>query len=269
MSHGNPQEMTRAVRENMEQVRYKIAVLSGKGGVGKSTVAANLAAGFAAKGMRTALLDADLHGPSIPGLVGIKGQRPNGSQEDRFHPVQAAPNLQVMSIGLILETASDAVIWRGPMKHSVISQLLSMTEWGQTDVMVIDFPPGTGDEPLAALQQIGDVHGGGDVTTPQTIAVDDVRRSVTFCEKMGLPVLGIIENMSGFKCPHCGEKTEIFGSGGGQALAQETNVEFLGRVPIDPAIREAGDSGKPHVTAGHDENHFGDLATAIMQKLNV
>jgi len=230
----------------MERIRRKYLVLSGKGGVGKSTVAANLALALAAGGKPIGLLDADLHGPSIPTLLGVAGQRLEGAS-DCIEPMRITENLKLASIGLMLESPKDAVIWRGPMKYGVIRQLLKDVAWGELDALVVDSPPGTGDEPLAVAQLVGKDAQAVIVTTPQEVAVADVRRSVTFCRSLELPVAGIIENMSGFACPHCGKTVELFKTGGGERLAREMDVPFLGRIPIDPAVAASGDQGRPIV----------------------
>ena len=235
--------------ERLCRVRHKVMVLSGKGGVGKSTIAANLATALAEAGHRVGLLDIDFHGPSIPRLLGIAGQRPRTSGDGGIPPFETATGLKVMSIGLLLSDASDAVIWRGPMKMNVIKQLLRDVNWGELDCLVVDSPPGTGDEPLSVAQLIPGADGAVLVTTPQALSADDVRRSISFCRQVDLPILGLIENMSGFICPHCGKETAPFMSGGGQALAAETGVPFLGRVPIDPQVAVASDEGRPFVAA--------------------
>ena len=222
----------------------KLLVMSGKGGVGKSTVAANLAASLALMGKSVGLLDVDIHGPSIPKLMGLENNRPV-MDGHAIVPIEVG-NLKVMSIGFLLESDRDAVIWRGPMKYGVIQQFLKDVEWGPLDYLVIDAPPGTGDEPLSVAQLIGQPAGAILVTTPQDLAVADVRRSVSFCEKVSLPVVGIIENMSGLVCPHCKEMIPLFKIGGGEALAREMNVPFLGSIPIDPEIVECGDNGTPY-----------------------
>lgn len=230
----------------MSQIRHKLLVMSGKGGVGKSTVAANLAISLAAAGKQVGLLDVDIHGPSIPQLMGLDGGHllTHGGE---LVPIQATPNLKVISIGFLLSTNRDAVIWRGPMKYGVIRQFLKDVAWGPLDYLVIDSPPGTGDEPLSVAQLVGQAAGAILVTTPQDLALADVRRSVSFCEKVSLPVIGIIENMSGLICPHCGQQIELFKTGGGEQLADEVQVPFLGRIPIDPQIVSCGDSGVPYV----------------------
>ncbi len=232
--------------QRMCRIRHKLLVMSGKGGVGKSTVAANLAISLAAAGHEVGLLDVDIHGPSIPQLMGLDGGRLLTHGEELV-PVQAAPNLKVISIGFLLASSRDAVIWRGPMKYGVIRQFLKDVAWGPLDYLIIDSPPGTGDEPLSVAQLVGRPAGAILVTTPQELAVADVRRSVSFCERVALPVVGIIENLSGLACPHCGGQIELFKTGGGAMLAREMGVPFLGRIPIDPQIVASGDDGRPYV----------------------
>jgi ATP-binding protein involved in chromosome partitioning len=235
-----------ALARKMCQIGYKLLVMSGKGGVGKSTVAANLAVSLALMGKTVGLLDVDIHGPSIPKLMGLDGDRVV-VHESEIVPVEIGENLKVMSIGFLIANAADAVIWRGPMKYGVIRQFLQDVAWGPLDCLVIDAPPGTGDEPLSVAQLVGQPAGAILVCTPQELAVADVRRSVTFCEKVSLPVVGIIENMSGLVCPHCGGEIELFKTGGGAALAREMVVPFLGRIPIDPEIVRCGDAGAPYL----------------------
>jgi ATP-binding protein involved in chromosome partitioning len=235
----------RDLERRMCQIGMKLLVMSGKGGVGKSTVAANLAASLALMGKSVGLLDVDIHGPSIPKLMGLENER-LVTHGQEIVPIEIGPNLKVMSIGFLLESPTDAVIWRGPMKYGVIQQFLKDVEWGQLDYLVIDAPPGTGDEPLSVAQLVGQPAGAILVTTPQDLAVADVRRSVSFCEKVSLPVVGIIENMSGLVCPHCHKMIPLFKTGGGEALAHEMNVPFLGSIPIDPEIVECGDNGTPY-----------------------
>lgn len=238
----------RRLRDHMSQVRKKLVVLSGKGGVGKSTVAANLAAALAHAGQAVGLLDVDIHGPSIPKLFALDG-RGLDTDGQQMLPVKIGPGLSVMSIGFVLGNSTDAVIWRGPLKYSIIRQFLCDVAWGSLDYLVVDCPPGTGDEPLSVAQLVGRPADAVIVTTPQELAIADVRRCVTFCEKVELPVAGIIENMSGYVCPSCGAHTDLFGSGGGEALASEMRVPFLGRIPIEPDVVTCGDRGTPFVGA--------------------
>jgi ATP-binding protein involved in chromosome partitioning len=235
-----------ALNSAIHRIRYKILVLSGKGGVGKSTVAANLAMALASAGCKVGLLDIDIHGPSIPKLMGLEGSQLRAGIRS-LHPVEATPNLAVMSMGFLLQSPRDAVVWRGPLKAGLIRQFLAEVAWGDLDVLVVDSPPGTGDEPLSIAQMLGPGTAAIVVTTPQAVAVADVRRSVTFCQKLNLSILGIIENMSGFSCPHCGKASDLFGTGGGEDLAREMDVPFLGRIPLDPQVVLSGDAGTPFV----------------------
>jgi len=238
-----------ALKSRMCGIKHKVIVLSGKGGVGKSTVAANLAASLCMAGKTVGLLDIDIHGPSIPKLLHIEHVPVRGT-ENSIYPVEVGNGLKVMSIGLLLgERDDEAIIWRGPMKHSVIKQFLRDVEWGDLDYLVVDSPPGTGDEPMTVIQLIGDADGAIIVTTPQELAVQDVRRSIMFCRQLDLPILGVVENMSGFRCPQCQAHTHIFGSGGGQSMAEKAGVPFLGAIPIDPEVVTSGDTGMPFVQA--------------------
>lgn len=254
--------------KRMDDIRQKILVMSGKGGVGKSTVAANLAIGLSQAGMSVGLLDVDVHGPSIPQLLGLQGR---GAQmiEQELQPVRVNDRLSVMSIGFLVTSPNDAVIWRGPMKFNLIRQFLKDVNWGPLDYLVVDSPPGTGDEPLAVAQLVGKPASALLVTTPQDLAVSDVRRSVGFCRAVKLPVLGIVENMSGFACPNCGQQVDIFKTGGGQALASETNVPFLGKVPLDPAIVANGDGGHPLTSEANvsgSARAFGEIVQKVLDR---
>lgn len=224
------------------RIRHKIVVLSGKGGVGKSTVAVNLAVALKMSGRRVGLLDVDIHGPSIPTMLGLEGHILGGS-DGEIAPADV-DGLKVISIGLFLPSPDDAVIWRGPLKMGAIKQFLKDVAWGDLDFLVIDSPPGTGDEPLSVCQLIGRLDGAVIVTTPQRVAAVDVRKSITFCRQLHLPVLGVVENMNGFACPKCGEITPVFRSGGGRHTANDMGVPFLGSIPLDPQIAEACDSGQ-------------------------
>jgi Mrp family chromosome partitioning ATPase len=234
----------RKLAERLGRIRRKLLVLSGKGGVGKSTVAANLAVSLAQKKNKVGLLDIDIHGPSIPKMLGLENQQIVGS-EDGMLPVPVNKNLTVMSIGFMLPGNAAPVIWRGPLKFGVIRQFLMDVDWGSLDYLVVDSPPGTGDEPLSVAQLIGSGAEAVIVTTPQDVAIADVRRCVTFCNKLSVPVAGIVENMSCYVCPKCGDRANLFGTGGGRLLAEEMDVPFLGEVPIDPDILISGDIGKP------------------------
>lgn len=244
------------------RIKHKIIVLSGKGGVGKSTVAANLALSLAGRGRAVGLVDVDIHGPSIPRILGIE-DRPVEVLDEQLLPVPIGKNLKAMSIGMLLRGRDEAVIWRGPLKMGIIKQFLRDVLWGDLDYLIIDSPPGTGDEPLSVVQLIEDLDGAIIVTTPQDLSIIDVRRSIQFCRTVNLPVLGVVENMSGFVCPHCGKTTEIFKSGGGEKMAGEMNVPFLGRVPLDPAIALASDAGRPCLTALQESESAKAFARAI------
>jgi Mrp family chromosome partitioning ATPase/NifU-like protein involved in Fe-S cluster formation/predicted Fe-Mo cluster-binding NifX family protein len=242
------------LQSRLRRVRRKVLVLSGKGGVGKSTMAVNLAVALQLAGKKVGLLDVDIHGPSIPTMLGLEGSRILG-EEEGLRPVDAG-GLKVVSLGFFLTEPDAAVIWRGPMKMKVIQQFLKDVSWGDLDFLIIDSPPGTGDEPLSVCQLIGGLDGAVIVTTPQQVAAVDVRRSITFCRDLQVPVLGVVENMSGFACPKCGEVTPILRSGGGRRLAGEMGVPFLGSIPMDPAIAEACDDGQAFI------RHHADSRTA-------
>ncbi|MEN6396967.1 MAG: Mrp/NBP35 family ATP-binding protein [Methanoregula sp.] len=227
-------------------VKHVILVLSGKGGVGKSTVSINLASALAAHGLQVGLLDLDIHGPNIPKMLGIENQRP-AVLEKTMEPVHVTGTLSVMSMAFLLPDTSTPVIWRGPMKMAVIQQFLSEVNWGPLDYLIVDLPPGTGDEALSIIQLAPNVQGAVIVTTPQDVAVLDAVKAVKFIEKLELPVIGIIENMSGMVCPHCGEIVDLFGRGGGEKAAQELGVPYLGSIPLDPDMVKAGDDGRPFI----------------------
>ena len=231
------------VKQSIHGIKHKIVIMSGKGGVGKSTVAASLAASLADQGKSVGLLDVDVHGPSIPGVLGLKGIRAKLTADKRLAPVLWKEKLKVVSIGFLLSDEKEAVIWRGPIKMQLIKQFVSEVDWGNLDYLVVDCPPGTGDEPLSALHDLGKDAKVIIVTTPQGLVIDDVRRSISFCKKVGNEILGIVENMSGFKCPSCGDYHDLFGSGGGEKLAKEMGVPFLGHIPLNAQIMKAGDSG--------------------------
>jgi len=250
------------------QIKPTLLVLSGKGGVGKSTVAVNLAVVLSLAGRRVGLLDVDFHGPSVPRMLRLEGSRIQ-TKDDALIPVGIG-NLKVMSIGFLLSGSDDAVIWRGPLKMGVIKQFLKDVAWGELDYLVIDCPPGTGDEPLSVAQLIANAHGAVVVTTPQEVALIDVRKCVNFCRQLNLPVLGVVENMSGYVCPKCGESVDIFKKGGGQEMAADMGVPFLGRIPLDPAIVESGDTGRPCVydqAGSRRAEAFARVAETVRERL--
>lgn len=231
------------INRKMSNIKHIILVLSGKGGVGKSTVAANIAKKLSANGKKTALLDVDIHGPSIPKMFGLSNvELPPTKNPEIIKPFEVSENLKMMSIGFFLKNEDDALIWRGPMKIGVIKQFLKDVDWGEQDYLIIDFPPGTGDEPLSIAQFIPDTDGAVLVTTPQEISWSDVRKSINFCRKLSLPILGVVENMSGFICPECGEKTEIFPNTDSKNICRKLSVPFLGRIPLNPEIAESSEN---------------------------
>jgi ATP-binding protein involved in chromosome partitioning len=230
------------IKKTLDAIKYVLVILSGKGGVGKSTISTNLALMLAEKGYQVGLLDCDMHGPTIPTLLGLEKERINQSAEGLI-PIQATSNLKVLSMGFLIENKDDPVIWRGPMKMGAIKQLLGDFTWGPLDYLIIDLPPGTGDEPLSIAQIIPRITGSIIVTTPQDVALISVRKSINFVKKLNIPVVGIIENMSGFTCPHCKKHVDIFKRGGGKKAAADLHVPFLGAIPLDPHIVETGDKG--------------------------
>ncbi|MGB3976459.1 MAG: Mrp/NBP35 family ATP-binding protein [bacterium] len=256
---------TRLRMENrLGRIKHKIVVLSGKGGVGKSTVAVNLAMSLLLEGFRVGLLDIDIHGPSVPTMLGLTNETVQ-SEEEGLVPVSIG-ELKVMSLGFLLKNQDDPVIWRGPMKMGVIKQFLSDVLWGNLDYLIIDSPPGTGDEPLSICQLIDDLDGALIVTTPQKVASVDVRKSISFCHRLNLPVLGVIENMSGFTCPNCGVTTHVFPSGGGMQIARDMKVPFLGSIPLDPKIAQAGDDGRAYIHQ-YKDSETAKLMRKIIEKI--
>ena len=238
------------ITETLSKIKHIIMILSGKGGVGKSSIAANIAVGLSERGKRVGLMDVDLHGPSIPRTLGLIGKRMD-VQNNRLLPLTYAPNLKVLSIENLLDKTDRAVIWRGPLKIGAIRQFLADVDWGELDYLIVDSPPGTGDEPLTIAQTMWGAKAIV-VTTPQDISISDVRKSITFCRAVGMEMLGLIENMSGYVCPHCGAESELFGTGGGERLAKEVGVRFLGRIPFDPELVRSTDAGEPFIVAHPD-----------------
>jgi ATP-binding protein involved in chromosome partitioning len=228
----------------MSRIKHKIAVISGKGGVGKSTVAANLAMAFALHGYKdnVGILDVDIHGPCIPKLLGLKGKKFQISPIGAL-PVTGPEGIKVVSMDFLIQSQETPIIWRGPLKMQAIRQFLSDFMWGELDFLFIDAPPGTGDESLSVMQLIPEMDGTIIVTIPSEVSEDVVKKAVSFSRQMGIPVIGIVENMSGFTCPKCGEKINILGAGGGKRIAEELDVPFLGQIPIDPKICEEADKG--------------------------
>lgn len=257
---------TKQIKNFLQNVNHKIVVMSGKGGVGKSTVATNLAVFLSNQGYKVGLLDVDVHGPSIAGLLGLTNLKLN-TTHDKIHPHPYTDNLKVVSIQGLLNTPDEPLIWRGPMKIGMIRQFLSDVVWGPLDYLIIDSPPGTGDEPLTIAQTVTDCQA-VIVTTPQEIALADVRKSIQFCQKVHMPILGLVENMSGFVCPSCNSMHPIFKSGGGETTAVSLGITFLGRLPIDPSIVNAGDKGQAMDSlTSHSKEEMQSIVNKIIDEL--
>jgi len=244
----------------MGKIKNKFMIMSGKGGVGKSSIAANLAIALSLSGYRVGLLDIDLHGPSIPKILGLRS--------GLSLPMMYTDNLKVVSIASLLQDEDSAVIWRGPIKLQAIRSFLADIEWGELEYLIVDSPPGTGDEPLTIAQEISDAKA-IIVTTPQEISLQDIRKSINFCWQVKMEVFGIIENMSGFICPHCGSRIDLFKTGGGERTAQEMKIPFLGRIPFDTQIVEATDKGLPYLV--NDKNSdageaFDEIVKGIIER---
>jgi Mrp family chromosome partitioning ATPase len=248
------------LREQLNRIQHKLLVMSGKGGVGKSSVAVYLSLGLAKAGYRVGLLDVDLHGPSIPRMLGLQGIFSIGLDK-RMIPHAFNDRLHVISIECLLDDRDSAVIWRGPIKHGVIKQFISDVQWGDLDFLIIDSPPGTGDEPLTVAQTIPDAQA-VIVTTPQKIALADVRKSISFCRQVHMPILGLVENMNGFICPHCNTETPLFGKGGGERTSKQKNIHFLGSLPFDPRVVQTADDGKSLM-----ESPVGSTFMAALERL--
>ena len=261
----NQTDEKKRIAETLARIKNRVLVFSGKGGVGKSTVATNLGLAFAGKGLQVGLLDVDIHGPNLAKMLGVEGRRPLTSSDNRIVPVSINGNLKLISMAFFLETSDRPVVWRGPLKMKLIEQFLSDVEWGELDWLVVDSPPGTGDEPLSVAQLIP-ATGAIIVTTPQEVSLLDSRRAVSFAKLLNLRIYGIIENMSGFVCPHCGRKIGLFKEGGGERMAKEMDVPFLGRVPLDPQIVESGDSGEPFILS-HSQSEAAKVFKIIAEKI--
>jgi len=262
------QEEEQKLRARMSKIKHKIAVISGKGGVGKSTVTVNLAMAFAMHGYANSvgILDADIHGPCVPKMLDLKEQRLMGGPAGMLFPVTGPLGIKVVSMGFLLPSDEAPVIWRGPLKMRVIQQFLSDITWGELDYLLIDLPPGTGDEPLSVMQLIPDMDGVIVVTIPSEVSQVVVKKAITFARQLGIPIIGIIENMSGFICPNCGVKVDIFRSGGGKKIAEELEVPFLGSIPIDQKICEDADKGMPFIVE-HAESPATKAFMEIVSKI--
>lgn len=239
--------------ESIKDIGSVIIVMSGKGGVGKSTVAANLAVELSMRGFQIGLVDADMHGPDIPQMLGMVDDKPYPGEDNKIIPVKYSNNLRIISIEYFLPSRDTPVIWRGALKHKMIQQFVKDISWGKLDFLIFDLPPGTGDEPLSIIQIIPKITGSVIVGTPQEVAMIDVRKAINFSKQLNSPILGLVENMSGFVCPHCGETTFIFKKGSGEKTAKEFGVNFLGSIPMEEVVVEDGDEGTPLVVS-HPES---------------
>jgi len=249
-------KMREKINQRMDKIKHKLIIISGKGGVGKSMVAVNLAYGLLFQGKTVGILDIDIHGPSLAKMMGIEDRKLKVSDNEVIEPIAISPHLKVVTIASLLKDSDTPVIWRGPLKMKLISQFLGDVNWGELDYLVIDSPPGTGDEPLSIVQLVPGLSGAIIVTTPQEIALLDSRKSVNFVKSLKVSMIGIIENMSGLVCPHCGKEIDLFKTGGGEKAAAQLKVAFLGRIPIEPAIVDSTDQGRPFIQA------YGKTSTA-------
>ncbi|MHC1625264.1 MAG: Mrp/NBP35 family ATP-binding protein [Methermicoccaceae archaeon] len=236
-------DMEKAIAEKLSSVRYRIAIMSGKGGVGKSTTTANLAVILTRRGYKVGVFDYDFHGPAIPRMLGVSGELL--SDEDKVIPPEGAMGIKVFSIGLLLSDERSPVIWRGPMKYNVLRQFLSKLEWGNLDFLLFDLPPGTGDEALNVAQSIPQLDGVVAITIPSEVSMNAVERSIEFSKRLNLRLLGLIENMSYLVCPKCSEKIPLFGEGGGDKIVEDEGVRLFGKVPMDPKLAQSMDAGNP------------------------
>ncbi len=249
----------------LARIKNKVLIFSGKGGVGKSTIAANLAFAFADRDMKVGLLDVDIHGPNLAKMLGVENEKIYASDEHTIQPVIVTKNLNLVSMAFLLQDETSPVIWRGPLKMKVIQQFLEDVTWGDIDWLVVDSPPGTGDEPLSIAQLIP-ATGAIIVTTPQEVSLLDSRKAVNFARRLNLKILGVIENMSGLMCPYCGKEIKLFKEGGGERVSKEMGVPFLGRIPIEPEIVESSDNGKPFILS-NPESRASKAFKAIVEKI--
>jgi Mrp family chromosome partitioning ATPase len=257
-----------AAAENLKNVKHKIIVMSGKGGVGKSTVAVNLAAALAKKGKKVGLLDADMHGPSVPKLLGLPNLPLKVGENNKIEPFFAPPSIKVISIAFLLSDRDSPVIWRGPVKMGAIKQFLEEVEWGELDYLIVDLPPGTGDEPLSTAQLVPSPDGAIIVTTPQDVALLSVRKSINFVRAVGLEPIGLVENMYGLECPHCGKEIHMFEDGGVAKAAKDLSIPLLGKLPLSPAIAKSGDDGKPFASGTNGvAKAFEEITDKIIERV--
>ncbi len=258
-------ERDKRLKKNLSKIKYKLIVISGKGGVGKTTAAVNLSYALAVRGCKVGILDVDIHGPNIAKMLGIEGKRLIGSNLG-IEPIVVLPTLKAVSIAVLMADQDQPIIWRGPLKMITIKQFLTDVNWGELDYLIVDSPPGTGDEPLSVCQLISDINGAIIVTTPQDVAILDSRKSVLFAKELKVPVMGIIENMSGFICPHCNTEIDLFGTGGGEKSAHDLSVPFLGRIPVEPEMVKSGDSGQPFIHF-RNETPTANIMNGIINKI--
>jgi len=261
----NPQaEQDAAVSSSLARIKNKIIVMSGKGGVGKTSTAVNLSIALANKGFKVGIMDVDLHGPDVPRMLGLEGML-ELSKNKKLEPMSSVENLKAVSIESLTSSKDDAIIWRGPIKYSAIKQFIGDVEWGDLDFLVIDSPPGTGDEPLTIAQTIPDAKA-VIVTTPQEVSLADVRKSISFCKTVKMDIYGLVENMSGFECPHCNQNVDIFGSGGGERTAAAAGIRFLGKVPFDQKVVSCGDTGTS-IQAAYADSPVSKAISGIADKV--
>ncbi len=264
LSEEDIEEQTK-LNDCLSKIKHVIIVMSGKGGVGKSTVSSNLAMTLSMAGYQTGIMDIDITGPNIPKMFHVEDEKLT-VENGMLMPINVPPSLKLMSMAFLLPDKDSAVMWRGPVKMSAVKQFIEDVNWGDLDYLVIDMPPGTGDEAMSIVQLIPKADGVVIVTTPQEVALLDSRKSITFAAQTKIPVIGLIENMSGFVCPHCGKVTEIFKSGGGEATAKDMNVQYLGRIPIEPEVVQSGDSGMP-IVISNPESESAKAFKGIVDKI--
>lgn len=268
--HDQQRHMEERLQSKLALIKNRIAIMSGKGGVGKTTVSVNLALALAGLGRTVGVFDGDVHGPNVPKMLGLQGQRPVGGPNG-LSPLKSKDGLQVMSLAFLIDDQDTPVAWRGPMKHGLFEQFLADVDWEPMDYLIVDLPPGTGDEPLSIAQLLGKPLWTVVVTTPQDVALLDSRKSVVFARNVDMNVLGIVENMSGLTCPHCGGQIDLFKTGGGHKSALELGVPFLGSIPIDPMVVTGSDAGVPIVAMDGEikvKKAFQELAEQVDRAVN-
>ena len=264
------QQQEAEIKNTLSKIKHKLIVMSGKGGVGKTSVSVNLAIALAKKGYQVGIMDVDLHGPDVPRMLGLKGEVAASKDMPKLTPMSYSDNLKAISMECFMPNKDDAVIWRGPLKHSAINQFITDIDWGELDFLIVDSPPGTGDEPLSVIQILKKISGVIIVSTPQELAYLDVRKAINFAKKLEIPILGIVENMTEIVCPHCGQRIELFKAGSGEKALKDFNIDLLGRIPFDVQVVQSGDTGKPFI--GENANTeagkiFTDIADKIAAKL--